>query len=51
MFADDEGLVYTPPNAAIYGCLTFDEKTGAPRRVNKCTFFSEYGQRGGETRP
>jgi len=43
--------LYTPPNAAIYGCLTFDEKTGAPRRVNKCTFFSEYGQRGGETRP
>ncbi|KAI8941116.1 Cysteine dioxygenase [Plenodomus lindquistii] len=36
--------LYTPPNAAIYGCNTFDEQTGTPKRVNKCTFFSEYGQ-------
>ncbi|KAF2854041.1 hypothetical protein T440DRAFT_465063 [Plenodomus tracheiphilus IPT5] len=43
--------LYTPPNAAIYGCNTFDEKTGTPRRVNKCTFYSEYGQREGADRP
>ncbi|KAH9873107.1 hypothetical protein J1614_005504 [Plenodomus biglobosus] len=43
--------LYTPPNAAIYGCNTFDEKTGVPRRVNKCTFYSEYGQRTGAHRP
>ncbi|CBY00667.1 hypothetical protein LEMA_P017970.1 [Plenodomus lingam JN3] len=43
--------LYTPPNAATYGCSTFDEKTGTCHRVNKCTFFSEYGQRIGANRP
>lgn len=37
--------VYTPPNAAIYGCNTFDEATGQPRHQSGCPVYSEYGRR------
>lgn len=40
--------LYTPPNAAIYGCNTFDEATGQPRHQSGCPVYSEYGRR---TRP
>ncbi|KAL6709314.1 hypothetical protein ACN47E_001721 [Coniothyrium glycines] len=36
--------LYTPPNAAVYGCNTFDEQTGKVRHQNSCPVFSEYGQ-------
>jgi cysteine dioxygenase len=37
--------LYTPPNAAVYGCNIFDEKTGHARHMAKCTTYSEYGRR------
>lgn len=36
--------VYTPPNAAVYGCNMFDEQTGKPTHVRQADFFSEYGR-------
>jgi cysteine dioxygenase len=38
--------VYTPPNAAVYGCNTFNEKTGQSFHMSKCTVYSEYGRKG-----
>jgi len=35
--------VYTPPNAAVYGCNVFNEENGHSTHINKCTVFSEYG--------
>ncbi|KAF2102153.1 cysteine dioxygenase [Rhizodiscina lignyota] len=35
--------LYTPPNAAIYGCHMFDEKTGKASHVTQCNFYSESG--------
>ncbi|CAO2653133.1 Nn.00g025440.m01.CDS01 [Neocucurbitaria sp. VM-36] len=35
--------LYTPPNAAVYGCNTFDENTGHVRHMKQCAVFSEYG--------
>ncbi|KAF1958285.1 cysteine dioxygenase type I [Byssothecium circinans] len=37
--------LYTPPNAAVYGCHTFNEKTGTPLHVKQCTVYSEYGHK------
>jgi cysteine dioxygenase len=37
--------VYTPPNAAVYGCNVFDEKTGHAKHMAKCTVYSEYGRK------
>ncbi|KAF2875546.1 RmlC-like cupin domain-containing protein [Massariosphaeria phaeospora] len=36
--------LYTPPNAAVYGCHVFDERTGDSKHIRKCTVYSEYGQ-------
>jgi cysteine dioxygenase len=38
-------VVYTPPNAAVYGCNVFNEANGQSTHINKCTVFSEYGSR------
>ncbi|KAF1938574.1 cysteine dioxygenase type I [Clathrospora elynae] len=35
--------LYTPPNAAKYGCNTFNEETSTSTRANQCSFYSEYG--------
>ena len=35
--------VYTPPNAAVYGCNVFNEANGHSTHMAKCTVFSEYG--------
>ncbi|KAF2738713.1 cysteine dioxygenase type I [Polyplosphaeria fusca] len=35
--------LYTPPNAAVYGCHVYDERTGRPRHIQQCDYFSEYG--------
>ncbi|KAF2275821.1 cysteine dioxygenase type I [Westerdykella ornata] len=37
--------LYTPPNAAVYGCNTFDEQTGRPSHQKTCPLYSEYGRR------
>ncbi|KAF1918966.1 RmlC-like cupin domain-containing protein [Ampelomyces quisqualis] len=37
--------LYTPPNAAVYGCNVFNEANGQSTHINKCTVFSEYGTR------
>ncbi|KAF2637181.1 cysteine dioxygenase type I [Massarina eburnea CBS 473.64] len=37
--------LYTPPNAAVYGCRIFDEKTSASSHIKQCTVYSEYGDR------
>ncbi|KAL1600823.1 Cysteine dioxygenase [Paraconiothyrium brasiliense] len=37
--------LYTPPNAAVYGCNVFDEKTGQAKHMAKCTVYSEYGKK------
>ncbi|KAF2503297.1 cysteine dioxygenase [Lophium mytilinum] len=37
--------LYTPPNAAVYGCHTFDPSTGSAVHVKQCNFFSDRGQR------
>lgn len=37
--------LYTPPNAAVYGCNVFDENTGQARHMAKCTVYSEYGKK------
>lgn len=39
--------LYTPPNAAVYGCNVFNEANGKSTHMNKCTVFSEYGERPG----
>jgi cysteine dioxygenase len=35
--------LYTPPNAATYGCNTFDEETSRVNHATQCSFYSEYG--------
>jgi cysteine dioxygenase len=35
--------LYTPPNAAAYGCNTFDEETSRVKHATQCSFYSEYG--------
>ncbi|EZF69750.1 hypothetical protein H105_07876 [Trichophyton soudanense CBS 452.61] len=35
--------LYTPPNAAHFGCSLFDEKTGKSHHIKQCTFFSNRG--------
>ncbi|KAF1832209.1 cysteine dioxygenase type I [Decorospora gaudefroyi] len=35
--------LYTPPNAAAYGCNTFDEATSHVNHASQCHFYSEYG--------
>jgi cysteine dioxygenase len=42
---DSQDPVYTPPNAAVYGCNVFNEANGHSTHINKCTVFSEYGAR------
>jgi cysteine dioxygenase len=37
--------LYTPPNAAVYGCNMYDEETGRPQHIEQCNYFSEYGRR------
>jgi len=37
--------LYTPPNAAVYGCHIFDPKTGTAAHVKQCHFFSDRGQK------
>ncbi|KAF9741975.1 hypothetical protein PMIN06_006432 [Paraphaeosphaeria minitans] len=37
--------LYTPPNAAVYGCNVFDEQTGHAKHMPKCTVYSEYGKK------
>ncbi|KAK5003918.1 hypothetical protein LTR28_009593 [Elasticomyces elasticus] len=36
--------LYTPPNAAKYGCHIFDEKTGSQSHASQCLFYSEMGR-------
>ncbi|KAL1961336.1 hypothetical protein VTO42DRAFT_64 [Malbranchea cinnamomea] len=36
--------LYTPPNAAHYGCSLFDERTGKSLHIKQCTFYSRRGQ-------
>ncbi|KAI4683865.1 uncharacterized protein J4E84_006705 [Alternaria hordeiaustralica] len=40
-------LVYTPPNAATYGCNVFKEDTSGVVHNTTCHFYSEYGVRTG----
>ncbi|PSN67931.1 cysteine dioxygenase type I [Corynespora cassiicola Philippines] len=37
--------LYTPPNAAVYGCHVFNENTGRSTHMKKCGLYSEYGHR------
>ncbi|KAF2437218.1 cysteine dioxygenase type I [Karstenula rhodostoma CBS 690.94] len=37
--------LYTPPNAAVYGCNVFDEQTGHAKHMAKSTVYSEYGMK------
>ncbi|KAF1925548.1 cysteine dioxygenase type I [Didymella exigua CBS 183.55] len=37
--------LYTPPNAAVYGCNVFNEANGHSTHMARCTVFSEYGVR------
>ncbi|KAK2736143.1 Cysteine dioxygenase [Myotisia sp. PD_48] len=37
--------LYTPPNAAHFGCSLFDEQTGKSRHIKQCHFFSDRGQK------
>ncbi|KAF2824985.1 cysteine dioxygenase type I [Ophiobolus disseminans] len=39
--------LYTPPNAAVYGCNVFNEKNGISTHLSGCSVFSEYGVRPG----
>ncbi|KAJ4321678.1 hypothetical protein N0V94_002769 [Neodidymelliopsis sp. IMI 364377] len=42
--------LYTPPNAAVYGCNVFNEANGRSTHMAKCTVFSEYGSQVREAR-
>ncbi|UPX12973.1 Cysteine dioxygenase [Ascochyta rabiei] len=42
--------LYTPPNAAVYGCNVFNEANGRSTHMAKCTVFSEYGSQVCEAR-
>lgn len=35
--------LYTPPNAAVYGCHMFDETTGKASHVTQSNLYSELG--------
>jgi cysteine dioxygenase len=37
--------LYTPPNAAAYGCNTFNEETSRVKHATQSNFYSEYGVR------
>ncbi|KAF2712871.1 cysteine dioxygenase type I [Pleomassaria siparia CBS 279.74] len=37
--------LYTPPNAAVYGCNTFEEKSGKVRHHPGCELYSKYGHK------
>ncbi|KAH7135105.1 RmlC-like cupin domain-containing protein [Dendryphion nanum] len=37
--------LYTPPNAAVYGCHVFSEETGHAKHLPRCTVYSEYGNK------
>ncbi|EPE30201.1 RmlC-like cupin [Glarea lozoyensis ATCC 20868] len=37
--------LYTPPNAAKFGCRIYDEKTGKSSHITQSNFYSEYGQK------
>jgi len=37
--------LYTPPNAANFGCHIFDEQTGKASHVKQCHFFSDQGRK------
>lgn len=37
--------LYTPPNAATYGCNIFNEQTGQAKHVPKCVVYSQYGKK------
>ena len=37
--------VYTPPNAAKFGCEVFDEASGQSSHVQQCNFFSAKGHK------
>lgn len=43
LLINDPRLVYTPPNAAVYGCNVFNEANGHSTHIKKCTVYSEYG--------
>jgi cysteine dioxygenase len=38
-------IVYTPPNAAKFGCRIYDERTGKSSRVTQSNFYSAFGKR------
>lgn len=38
-------IVYTPPNAATYGCHIYDETTGKSSHITLCNYFSILGKR------
>ncbi|KAL8996261.1 MAG: hypothetical protein Q9169_004192 [Polycauliona sp. 2 TL-2023] len=35
--------LYTPPNAAVEGCMVFDPETGLARHVSSYSYYSEFG--------
>ncbi|KAJ9668204.1 Cysteine dioxygenase [Coniosporium apollinis] len=37
--------LYTPPNAATFGCNVFDERTGRSSHIKQNVFFSERGHK------
>ncbi|KIN06231.1 hypothetical protein OIDMADRAFT_155190 [Oidiodendron maius Zn] len=37
--------LYTPPNAAVYGCNIFDERSGKRSHVSQSNFYSIYGRK------
>jgi cysteine dioxygenase len=37
--------LYTPPNAAVYGCYVFDELTGRSSHIKQCNYYSDRGTR------
>jgi len=37
--------LYTPPNAAVYGCNTFDELNGHVQHHSGCELYSKYGHK------
>lgn len=39
------GTVYTPPNAAKYGCNIFIERAGEKFHVEQNNFYSEFGHK------
>lgn len=46
--ADAEDIVYTPPNAATYGCHVYDPITGESKHVMQSAYDSVRGVVGGK---